>query len=145
MKVALDTNVLLDFALARAPHDKEALALVTLADNRVIQGVLCATSVTTLFYLIERETNRTQARALIEQFTRIFSIAPVDDRVISQALALPFSDFEDAVLHTSVDLAGAQAIVTRNKKDFARAALPIHTPAEFLTIVTLNPKKFRSP
>ncbi|WP_446009171.1 PIN domain-containing protein [Candidatus Electrothrix sp.] len=50
-------------------------------------------------------------------------------------------DFEDAVLHEAAVHAGAQHIVTRNTKDFAKASLPVHEPGEFLGILELFKKK----
>jgi predicted nucleic acid-binding protein len=136
MKVLFDTNVVLDVLLARAPHVDDAAILFSLVDRGVLQGVLCATTVTTLHYLAERAVGRQRARRHIEELLAIFGIAPVDDTVLQQALRLEFDDFEDAVLHEAARGAQAVAIVTRNGRDFRRATLPVFTPSLLLAAVS---------
>ena len=41
-------------------------------------------------------------------------------------------DFEDAVLEQAAALAGAEAIITRNAKDFARGAVEVLDPRQCL-------------
>ena len=43
--------------------------------------------------------------------------------------------FEDAVLHEAARHANVDAIVTRDSRGFARAALPIHTPTDLLNVL----------
>lgn len=62
----------------------------------------------------------------------MLDVAPVDRAVLRSALALGFTDVEDAVLHEAAAAAGARAIVTRNIKDFASGSLPVFEPREFL-------------
>jgi hypothetical protein len=62
----------------------------------------------------------------------LFDIAPVNRAVLAEALAGRIADFEDAVLYQSARLAGADAIVTRNQKDFKQASLLVLGPDELL-------------
>ena len=59
-------------------------------------------------------------------------MAPVTKQVLVKAFELGFGDYEDAVLHEAARLASATAIVTRNKRDFAKATIKILTPDELL-------------
>ena len=67
MKILLDTNVVLDLLLAREPFVDLAREIFILIENKEIEGYLCATSVTTLHYLIGRETNKKEANQIIEK------------------------------------------------------------------------------
>lgn len=61
MRVLFDTNVLLDLLLNRVPFAATAEKLVGLVETGRISGLVGATSVTTLHYLIERHQQRKQA------------------------------------------------------------------------------------
>jgi len=62
----------------------------------------------------------------------------VNRQVLQSALALDFDDFEDAVLHEAACHAGADAIVSRNLKDFGKSKVPVYSPAEMAKIVALT-------
>jgi len=62
----------------------------------------------------------------------------VSQSVIESALHDRFVDFEDAVLHHSAVLAGADCIVTRNEADFRASSLLIYSPKQFLTALAQN-------
>ena len=52
MNVLFDTNVILDLLLEREPFVRDAQALVSRVERGEIVGLLCATTVTTLHYLL---------------------------------------------------------------------------------------------
>ena len=135
MKVLFDTNVVLDVLLAREPHAGVAARLLTLVDNETIQGAVCATTVTTIAYVAGRSLGARQANQLLRVVLDLFSVAAVDREVLEAALRLGFADSEDAVVHEAARAWGAAGIVTRNRRDFSRASLPVFDPAELLAAV----------
>lgn len=50
--------------------------------------------------------------------------------MIEKALRSKIEDFEDAVLEQTAYLVGAEAIITRNTKDFHRSSIKALDPAE---------------
>jgi len=138
MKVLFDTNVVLDVLLARAPHSDVAVQLFNLVDRGRLQGVLCATTITTIHYLATKAAGRAQAKKHLLELMAMFEIAPVDQTVLSQAIELNLPDFEDAVLHESARAFGVAGIVTRNTKDFRGATLPVFSPKELLSGVVAS-------
>ena len=132
MKTLFDTNVVLDLLLARPPFVTTASALFSNVEQGKISGYLCATTITTVYYLLAKGLSNQQARVHLNSLLHLFEIADVTRPVIESALQLNFSDFEDAVLHEAARYATMDAIVTRNTADFATATLPIYTPDEFL-------------
>ena len=135
MKVLFDTNVVLDVLLARAPHAEPAARLMALVDRGKIEGLLCATTVTTIHYLATKVIGRRKAVKHLRELLAMFDVARVDRAVLLQALEPNFPDYEDAVLHEAARAAGATGIVTRNASDFAAASLPVFDPRELLSAV----------
>lgn len=132
MKILFDTNVVLDLLMDREPFAEDAAALFAAAEHGVITGYLGGATVTTVHYLTARVLGPAQARAEIGKLMTLFEIAPVTRSVLESALNADFGDFEDSVLHEAARHAGAEVIVTRNGKDFRKAAIPVYAPAELL-------------
>lgn len=137
MKLLFDTNVVLDLLLDRAPFAVVAERLVSRVERKEIEGVLGATTVTTLHYLLRKALGKPAAMEAIRSLLTLFAVAPVDGRILALAAELPFPDFEDAVLHEAARLAGAGGIVTRNAPDFAKAELPVYVPEEAEAILAV--------
>jgi len=135
VRVLFDTNVVLDVLLDREPHAEDATRLLSLVDQGGSDGVVCATTVTTIHYLAARAVGHTEASRHVADLLALFDVAPVDGRVLRSALGAAFSDFEDAVLHEAAVACGASAIVTRNGKDFGAASLAVLAPSELLAAV----------
>ena len=132
MRLLIDTNVVLDVLLAREPFAADAARLLSAMDRGRIEGLLCATTVTTIFYVASKAVGARKAYEQVRELLTLCRAAPVNHDILEKALALDFADFEDAVLHEAARAAGADAIVTRNGKDFARATLPVLTAREAL-------------
>ena len=70
-------------------------------------------------------------KVILKDLRQLFTILPVDDTIVDQALASPFSDFEDALQYHAALPKGVSAIITRNTRDFRNASIGI-TAGEFL-------------
>ena len=134
MRVLVDTNILLDVLLERRPFFTASAGVLGLIERNRIAGLLGATTVTTLDYLLTQALPRPAARQAIRTLLALFEVAPVNRAVLEEALDSGLADFEDAVLEQAARLAGADAIVTRNPKDFRRAALKVLEPDELLAV-----------
>ena len=132
MKVLRDTNVILDVLLDRKPHVADSTRIFRLVEEGKVSGLLCATTLTTLDYLLTQSLGRSDSRPVLARLLRLFDIAPVTRAVIEGALRSAMTDFEDAVLVHAARQAGADAVITRNPKDVAKAACPIFDPRQFL-------------
>lgn len=132
MKVLFDTNIVLDILLSREPYLGNAIALFDAVEKQVIQGYLCATTITTIDYLATKTLGKAGSKIAVGKLLELFVIAEVNRRTLACALLSDFSDFEDAVLfHAGFD-AGVDHVVTRNAKDFKTAELPIYSPCDLL-------------
>jgi len=128
LKILFDTNILLDVFLDRKPFEATAIRLLGAVENKIIQGYLCATTITTLDYLLTKSVGKVKAKRAILTLLDLFTIAEVNCRTLKAAVESDFLDFEDAVLYFSGYEAGVDGIVTRNGDDFKTAQLPIHQP-----------------
>ena len=137
MRVVVDTNVVLDVLLARTPFVKPAASVFALVEESKIEASLCATTLTTIDYLLIQSLPRTQARHAIRSLLKLFEIAPVNRSVLERALDSKIEDFEDAVLEQAGCLIGAEAIITRNTKDFRKSAIKALDPVEFLSALEI--------
>lgn len=135
MKVLFDTNVVLDVLLDREPHTDIAVKLFALVDNGRLEGSICATTVTTIYYIAAKSFGRNRAQNQVRELLGLFSIADVGRDVLDRALDLDFADFEDAVVHEAARASGASAIVTRDGDGFANASLPVFDPHELLAAI----------
>ena len=133
MKILFDTNIVLDVLLDREPHSVLAIQLFSAVENKLIDGVLCATTITTIDYLITKSKGRAASKDAISCLLDLFEIAEVNTATLRSALDSNFTDFEDAVLYFSGESFGVDAVVTRNTHDFKLATLPIHSPFELLS------------
>lgn len=133
MKILVDTNVVLDLLLDRSPFSDSAARIFSLVENSEVEAALCATTVTTLDYLLTLSLSREDAKKALRGLLELFEIAPVNRSVIEEALQSRMVDFEDAVLSYAARLVGVTAVITRNTKDFRNSPVKALDPAEFLS------------
>ncbi len=134
-EILFDTNVILDDVLNRQPFAADASELTARLERGEFHGILCATTVTTIYYFLSRELGDAQARTHIATLLRLFEVAPVDIGILSDAFNLDFTDYEDAVLHEAARRVDAGGIVTRDQRGFLNASIQIFTPSELLKIL----------
>lgn len=136
MNILVDTNVVLDLLLDRKPFSVDAVKLFSRIERGQYESYLCATSVTTIHYLVHRVLSAGKARNAIERLLRFNNIALVNKAVIESALHSSIDDFEDAVIVYAAKNVHAKAIITRNIKDFRKADISVYEPGEFIRLTT---------
>lgn len=135
IKVLFDLNIILDVLQEREPFYETAAQLLAYAETGKIQGFIAPLSLTTLFYLIQKDQSAAHAKVTITNLLQILKIAAVDQSTIEQALSLSYKDFEDAVQMMAAVQCKADYLVTRNVKDFQPAPLSAIQPSELLAII----------
>jgi len=132
MRVLLDTDVVLDFLLARQPFDAAAQAIWHAHEQGQYTAHISAITPVNVFYIARRIVGMGDAQRLLSILLLALPICPVDGGVLTTAQQLGFSDFEDAVQLAAAQAAGLDALVTRNIGDYRASSLPILTPTDFL-------------
>ena len=135
MKILLDTNIVLDVLMDRMPFSDTAVELFSKVEAGAIIGYLCGTTITTVYYLASKILGAARAQEEIKKLLSLFEVAPVNRLVLESALAVDFNDFEDAVIHEAACHVGADAIITRNLKDFKKSRISVYTSDELVRIL----------
>lgn len=138
MKILLDTNIVLDVLMDRMPFADSAVELFSKVEDGTIIGYLCGTTITTVYYLAAKAVGAARTRKELGKLLTIFEIAPVNRQVLESALAAGFADFEDAVIHEAARHAGADAIVTRDRKDYKKSRIAVYTSEEMAKILAAH-------
>ena len=136
MRILLDTNIVLDVLMDRMPFSDTAVELFARVEDGAIIGYLCGTTITTVYYLAAKTLGAARAQEEIKKLLTLFEVAPVNRLVLESALAGDFNDFEDAVIHEAACHVGADAIVTRNLKDFKKSRISVYTSEELARILS---------
>lgn len=132
MNVFIDTNVLLDVLGKREPFYSDSARVWTLAESGQVAGFISTVSLPNLFYLFGQTHGPKAARELISLVRDTFSLVALDAQITCQSLDANMEDFEDAIQFFSALRAGANALITRNVKDFPLGDLVVETPTQFL-------------
>ncbi|MDF9408095.1 PIN domain-containing protein [Pelotomaculum isophthalicicum JI] len=133
MNVLIDTNVILDALVSRAPFNESAEKLFFLTAENKITACITANSVTDIYYLLHKHLHdNTQCRqALLKLFT-LFKILDVTGSDCEKALEMPMPDYEDALLAACAKRGKVDCIITRNQKDFSVSPVKALSPEDFL-------------
>lgn len=133
-RILVDTNIVLDVLAKREPHYTASAAIWAMVEHGKLEGVLAAHTVTTLHYLISKHLTHSQTNLTLTKLLQVFGIAAVDQQVILNALALGWSDFEDAVQMAAALNAGVDYLVTRNPKDFKESPVKVLQPGDLMAL-----------
>jgi len=104
VKVLLDTNIIVDYALARQPYFEDSEAVILLAEQRQIEGYISASTFSDLYYIIRKDKGRSLTLEFLREIVTFCQIATVDQPAITMALATDFRDFEDAIQYSTAVL-----------------------------------------
>ena len=132
MRVLLDTNVILDLFLDRAPFADGAATLWLAHEREQLSAYVAAITPVNLFYIARKLRDEAAARRAVVELLAALNVCAIDQATLKSALQLPFRDYEDAVQHAAASAAGLDAIITRNVKDYSAATLTVFTPSEFI-------------
>ena len=133
MRAVIDTCVVVDALQSREPFCKEAQSIFLLCANRQFEGFLTAKAITDIYYLTHRQTHSDKAtRDVLTKLCALFVLLDTTALDIRKAISAEISDFEDAVMVETAVRSGADCIVTRNTKDYAKAQIAVCTPEEFI-------------
>ncbi len=130
MKVLFDTNVVLDVLLDRQPFRDTAAQLIARVERQELDGVLGATTLTTIYYLVAKASGKETARSTVRELINLFQIAAVDRQVLSRAIESPVKDFEDAVLAEAGRAEIVDSVVTRDPEGFKDSGLRVLSPQQ---------------
>jgi predicted nucleic acid-binding protein len=128
MRVLLDTNILLDVLLLRAPWVEQSKLVWQAQDDGRIQGCIAAVSPPNIYYIVRKLTDAGRARECVKLCLEAFDVLPLDRAQLRAAFDLNGKDFEDDIQSVCASASAVDAIVTRDARGFGTAGVSILTP-----------------
>ncbi len=135
MNVLLDTDVLIDLALGRTPHDEPAARLLDVLQARMASGFVAWHTASNFHYLVAPKRGNDTAKTFLLELIEFVEIAPTTTESLRQAGRLKLRDFEDAMQVAAAVACGADVIATRNLRDYAGAPIRAASPAQVIRML----------
>ena len=130
-KIFLDTNVVLDFLLARPGELSKIEHIINLAKEKKIICCISETVISTSMYFLANE--KKPALFMLREFCSICQILPCHSDILHENIE-SFRDIEDGLLYFLALYHKLDFFITRNHPDFKKASrrLPVFTPTQFI-------------
>ena len=138
--IFVDTDIIIDLLAKRDLFYKDAQALFTLSDKKEIQLCISSLSFANAYYSIVKHHKDIDAKKYLAKFKVLVKVLPLEDKAIELALASDFNDFEDGLQYFIAMDNESDIIITRNKKDFKNAKIPVMTAGEYIRRYTPSQK-----
>lgn len=134
MKCFIDTNVLVDILLVRAPYYEAAATLLSLADDRRMELVVSTLSIANAHYICCERAKMPLAmwKAKISGLAEMMDYVALEQADIQASCQSEWNDFEDGLQHFTAKRIACDYIITRNAKDFLLSDIAVLTPEEAL-------------
>lgn len=132
MKLLIDANILLDVLQKREPHYRDSALIWKLCETEQAEGCVSALSIANLVYIMRKELSPEAIEDVLGKLSLIFSIVELTPADIAKAAEMKWTDFEDALQAATAERIHAEAIITRNIRDFRKSRVIAFTPAEYL-------------
>lgn len=135
MRVMVDTNIVLDVLIKREGFFEQSRAVLSLCEERKIQGFVSASAVTDIFYLTKKALGSLEdTYKVISSLLNILKVLTVTNQDVILAFQKKARDFEDCLLATCAKSNKCDGIVTQNKRDFITFGVTLYTPEELLML-----------
>lgn len=133
-KLLVDTNVLIDYLSMREPFYDEARLLMIVGRVGEFELWMTSSQVTDLIYILSDGGKQALMPSVLERlrglrtFVEVFAVGGME---VDRMLASAWKDPEDALMFESALSLKADAIITRNAKDFESSLVRAMTAREF--------------
>lgn len=132
MILLIDTDVLIDVALDRAPWADPAVRLLELMESNPDRAFIAWHTVSNFYYLVRPKRGPIQTRDFLRELLGFVRVAPTRTLHLHRAIQLEMKDFEDAMQVAAAMAAGADTIVTRNLADYGGSPIEALSPQAVL-------------
>ena len=135
-RVFVDCDVILDLLLARHPNFEAATRLFELFESEELEGHGSPLVFSNLFYVLRRQIPPQEARNALQKLRRLLRLLPVNEKIVDLALASSFTDLEDALQYYTALTHDLDALVSRNKRHYKAARIPVLTAEECVALIS---------
>ncbi|WP_304224814.1 PIN domain-containing protein [Gracilinema caldarium] len=133
-RVLVDTDIILDVALARNPFLESSKLVLALLENYIAVGFITSNEITNLYYILRKSGGDANARKFIAEILKYLTVITVEHADILHALTSPIADFKDSVQHNAALRNQCDCIITRNLDDYKYSDLAVYSPIDFLSL-----------
>lgn len=133
-RLLLDTNVVIDFLNEREPFYEKARLLMICGRVGEFELWLASSQVTDLIYILSEGGKQGQVEEVVKclrELRTFVNVFAVSDREIDLTLAAAWKDPEDYLLVEVALALNADAVITRNQKDFPEGLVRVLDCDEF--------------
>jgi predicted nucleic acid-binding protein len=133
MKALIDTNVILDALMEREPWAKAAQNVMLAVAGEKTEGCVTASTITDIYYLLRKYLrDKEKTRQALFGLLSVITVLDVTGKDCEEALRLPMTDYEDALLAYCAKRHKVDRIMTRNVKHFDGSPVKAIQPEEFI-------------
>jgi len=133
-RVFVDTDVILDVALARKPFLEHSKIVLAMLENNIAIGHVSSNCVANIYYIFRKVGGDINARELIKKLLKYMTVISIEQSDVFEALKSNMPDFEDAMQNYSAIRNQCACIITRNIEDYQSSKLDVYTPLEFINL-----------
>jgi predicted nucleic acid-binding protein len=133
-KVLIDTDIVLDVALAREPFFVASKMILAMAENNFILGNIPSNCIANIYYILRKSGGDGNARKFILNIVKYITVITIDHQNVLEAIKSKFSDFEDALQHYSAVENQCEYIITRNINDYKNSKIKVVLPEDFIKL-----------
>jgi len=133
-RVFVDTDLILDVALARKPFLESSKLVLALLENYIAIGFITSNEVTNIYYILRKAGGDQNARLFISEIIKYLTVISVEHSDVLNALNSKIIDFEDSVQHYAALRNQCDCIITRNIEDYKLSEILVYTPIDFLNL-----------
>lgn len=135
-RILIDTNILLDYVLTREPFYEDAKNIIAVCVDGKAKGCIAAHSVSNMFFILRKDYNEEERRAVLVNLCSIFDVEGIDKaKLIAGLQNEDFADFEDCLQMECAKAYGAEYIVTRNIVDYKTSEVEAVLPKDYLRLL----------
>lgn len=136
MRVLIDNCIIIDALQSRVPFAEAAQKIFLSSANKKFEGYITAKSVTDIYYLTHRLTHSDmETRKILSKLFMLFHLLDTTSLDCRKAISSEMNDYEDAIMVETAVRSGMDCIVTRNIKDYTKAAVNVLDPLAFLKLL----------
>ena len=136
MKLLIDTNIVLDALMNRAPWAKAAQDIILAVAEEKAEGCITASSFTDVHYLLRKHLkDKEKTKQALLGLLTLVNVLDVTGSDCEKAFDLPMSDYEDALLAYCGKRHKVDCIITRNEKHYVGSPVKASEPEEILKIL----------
>lgn len=135
MKLFLDTNILLDLLLDRAPHAEAAVRVLAAIEAGQVAGFIAGITIPNIHYILHDLHKRRDPYPALGSLLELLEVVPTSKKILQDALQSGFKDYEDGIQHASALAARCTHLVTRNARDYRKSKLTVATATEMAALL----------